>query len=105
MRYNINFGYGQGSFEAKTSCYEEMARGGRGCDLIFDNTNHIRNYYEIVPLSNITINNSTFFSTYSGTFTTSPALTTMTFPQGVSLKADFMSIQLRSGSALGFYMN
>lgn len=105
MRYNVNYGYGQGNMEAKIATFEEMKVGGRGCDYIFDTQVHTRNYYEIVALSNNSfLSAATFFPSYSGTITTNNILSSIPLFQGASLKGDFSSVQMRSGSALGYFM-
>lgn len=90
--------------ERNTAIFSEMAAGGMGFDVISDTAEHIGNYYLILPVSEITFDNATYYnSTFTGGYSGGD-LSGLTIPAGIPIGADFTSVTLAAGSALAYFM-
>lgn len=90
--------------ERNTAIFAEMAAGGMGFDVITDTSEHVRNYYLVLPISNIQFLSAGYWRSneiggYSG-----GDLSGIVFPSGFPVAGDFTSVQLQTGSALGYFM-
>ncbi len=90
--------------ERNTAIFAEMAAGGMGFDVIDDTNEHIRNYYVILPLTEITFGNVVYYrSTEVGGYS-GGALSGVSVPAGIPIPGDFTSVTLSDGTALGYFM-
>ncbi len=86
--------------ERNTAIFTEMMVGGMGFDIINDTANHVGNYFKIVPITTTaTVTSATYYPGYSA-----GSLSAIPIPQGFQLYADFMSVQLSSGTVIGYFM-
>jgi hypothetical protein len=90
--------------ERNIAIFAEMEAGGMGFDVINDTSEHIRNYYKILPLTTVTFGDVDYYrSTEVGGYS-GGALSGISVPAGIPVLGDFVSVKLSTGTALGYFM-